>query len=282
MGNNQSLVSVIIPCFNHGKYIDQAVDSVLNQTYQDFEIIIIDDGSTDEFTISHLKNYSKSKTTLYHTENEGVCAARNYGISKSNGDYILPLDADDYIMPTFLEKAIKYVSDFDIIYSNTICFGDESKELILPDFSIENELKQNLIVNTALYSKENWKNVGGYNVEMKKGWEDWDFWLKLIEKGAKVFNIDESLFFYRIIQNSRNRIFSKSEESELEQQIITNHIELYRKYFPEPLTLLRELDSLRTEKESFEKYKQQIHNSVSYKLGDFILVPIKFFKKLFK
>jgi len=274
------MISVIIPCFNQGLYLEEAVDSVLAQTYQNFEIIIVDDGSTDEYTKSLLNNFLRPKTIVFRTANKGVSAARNFGISKSTGDFILPLDADDVIGNEFLEKVLKYADKYDIIYTATKCFGDEKNELALSYFSIEKQLKQNLIVNTALYSKRMWQQVDGYDEKMRNGWEDWDFWLKLIEHNATVFRINEKLFFYRIISNSRNRSFSHIERLSLEQQLIANHIDLYRKYFPEPLTILRELDALRMEKAEFEKYKQQIYNSASYKLGNFLLKPFKWINKL--
>jgi glycosyltransferase involved in cell wall biosynthesis len=99
-----SKVSVIMPCYNQGQYIDEAVDSVLTQTYQNYEIIIVNDGSTDEFTNEKLKNYNKPKTQVIHTANQGLSAARNNGIHASNGEFILPLDADDKIANTYLER----------------------------------------------------------------------------------------------------------------------------------------------------------------------------------
>ncbi len=88
-------VSVIIPCYNHGKYIDEAVDSILNQTFKDFEIIIVNDGSTDELTNNKLKQYDKPKTFVINKENEGLSVARNTAIKRAVGEYILTLDADD-------------------------------------------------------------------------------------------------------------------------------------------------------------------------------------------
>ena len=101
-----SKVSVVIPCYNHGQYIDEAVNSILKQTYQDFEIIIVNDGSTDPLTIEKLRAYHKPKTTVIHTENGGPSAARNTGIRTAIGEYILTLDADDWFEATFLAKAV--------------------------------------------------------------------------------------------------------------------------------------------------------------------------------
>ncbi len=103
-------VSVIIPCYNHGKYIDEAVDSILNQTFKDFEIIIVNDGSTDELTNNKLKQYDKPKTFVINKENEGLSVARNTAIKRAVGEYILTLDADDTFEPSFLYRAV-YVLD---------------------------------------------------------------------------------------------------------------------------------------------------------------------------
>ena len=103
------VITVVIPCHNDGKFIDEAVDSVLCQTFQDFEIIIINDGSTDEFTNELLKTYSKPKTKVFTILNQGPSIARNIAIEKAKGRYILPLDADDRIFPNYLEKAFKII-----------------------------------------------------------------------------------------------------------------------------------------------------------------------------
>ena len=90
-------VSVIIPCYNQGRYLDDAITSVLVQTYQNFEILIVDDGSTEPETIEILQDYQQPKTRIIRTENQGVATARNLGIAQAQGTYILPLDADDKI-----------------------------------------------------------------------------------------------------------------------------------------------------------------------------------------
>jgi glycosyltransferase involved in cell wall biosynthesis len=99
-------VSVIIPCYNQGRYLDDAITSVLVQTYQNFEILIVDDGSTEPETIEILQDYQQPKTRIIRTENQGVATARNLGIAQAQGTYILPLDADDKIADSYLEKAV--------------------------------------------------------------------------------------------------------------------------------------------------------------------------------
>ena len=123
-------VSVIIPCFNQGLYLDEAVESVLAQTFQDFEILVVDDGSTDEATIKMLKDYARPKTRVIHTDNQGLSMARNNGILEARGDYILPLDADDKIGPGYLEEAVRILDqhrDIGIVYCEAAFFGMRTK-----------------------------------------------------------------------------------------------------------------------------------------------------------
>ena len=109
--SERSLVSVVIIAYNCAKYICDAIDSVLAQTFQDFEIIIVNDGSTDQKTNDILRNLNKPKTRVIHTVNQGVCHARNTGIKESLGEYILPLDSDDKITEIYLEKAVKVLDE---------------------------------------------------------------------------------------------------------------------------------------------------------------------------
>ena len=101
VGWNQAAprISVIVPCYNLGAYLDEAVKSVLAQTYQDFEILIVDDGSTDPVTISLLDHYAQPKTTVFRTSNQKLAAARNFLIARARGTYLCALDADDKLHP---------------------------------------------------------------------------------------------------------------------------------------------------------------------------------------
>src|SRR5262249_32672545 len=128
-------VSVIIPCFNQGQFVDEAVASVLAQTYRDFEIIVINDGSTDEATNRKLAAYDYPQAQVMHTANQGAAGARNTGIAATSGQYILPLDADDRIAPTYLERAVAALeadARVGIVYCQAELFGEESGPWQLP------------------------------------------------------------------------------------------------------------------------------------------------------
>ena len=99
-------VTVIVPCHNLGAYLDEAVDSVFAQTFQDFDIIIVDDGSTDEATRRLLEGYDRPRTRVVRTENRGLPAARNVGLRLTSAPYLCALDADDRLAPTCLERSV--------------------------------------------------------------------------------------------------------------------------------------------------------------------------------
>jgi len=120
-------VTVAIPCYNHGAYLSEALDSVDAQTFDDYEIIVVNDGSTDAATLTFLSNLDAPKTRVITTVNSGVSAARNRAIREALGEYILPLDADDKIAPTYLEKAVAILDhqhDVLVVYSNQRMFGE--------------------------------------------------------------------------------------------------------------------------------------------------------------
>lgn len=225
-------VSVVIPCYNHGKYINDAVNSVLDQTFQDFEIIIVNDGSTDKFTNTILMNYSKPKTRVIHTENKGLSNARNIGITEAKGIYILPLDADDYIGSTYLQKAVNILDNnknVKIVYSLAEKFGDINEKWDLSEFSLDKIKYFNLIFCSAIYRRSDWLQIGGYDINLKYGLEDWDLWLSMIKAENEVHRITETLFYYRI--KKRSMISSMNWKKELLSRIIIykKHKKLYKK-----------------------------------------------------
>lgn len=223
-------VSVVIPCYNQGAFVDEAVESVLAQTFRNFEIIIVNDGSTDEATNRLLADYERPQTRIIHTDNQGVAMARNNGIREAAGAYILPLDADDRIAPTYLEQAVALLDndpETGIVYCLAECFGSRQGRWAVPDFSLRGMLFTNLIFCTALYRKADWERTGGYNPNMRTGWEDWDFWLSLIEMGRRVYRIPKVLFFYRIAAGSRERSMDCERRIDMHMQLMRNHPQLF-------------------------------------------------------
>lgn len=194
-------VSVIVPCFDLGQYLDETISSVLAQTFQDFEILIVDDGSTDPTTRSLLASYSRPKTRVVRTEHVGLAAARNLGIARSTGRYLCALDADDTLEPSFLEKMVR-VLDGDDSLTFSSCwlrtFGDESWEWTPEHCDLPTLLWEDTVLTAALVRRDAVVAIGGYDTNMpEQGDEDWDLWLTLVERGHRGVIVPEILFNYR-------------------------------------------------------------------------------------
>lgn len=273
---DNSLVSVVIPCYNQGKYVNEAVDSVLNQTYENIEIIIVNDGSTDTFTNNLLSAYDRPKTKIITTKNQGLSEARNTGIRHAKGKYILPLDADDKIAENYCQEAVDKLAANDslsIVYCDAEYFGDKTGPIKLPDYSLEMILKRNLIFCSAFFRFQDWEATSGYNSNMIYGNEDWDFWLSLIERGAKVYKIPKPYFFYRIKTNSmlKNLVKDEKKRYHTRKQIYLNHLELYANHFEDPINLYYTLKKVE------DKYNR-LTNLFFYKLAFLLYRPIRYFK----
>jgi len=197
------LISVIIPCYNYGRYLRETTESVLNQTYPNFEVIIINDGSTDntrEVAEKLVANYPQHRITLINQENSGQPAiSRNNGIRRAAGSYILPLDGDDKLAPDMLDKCMTLLlknPNLAIAYTDRRDFGGVDQIVRAGDYDFEKLREANQISHCALYKKEVWEKVGGYRTNVK-GVEDWDFWVAAGALGYFGQRIPEPLFWYR-------------------------------------------------------------------------------------
>lgn len=225
---NTPIVSVVIPCYNYGQYLEDAIDSVLAQTHTNFEIIVVDDGSTDLDTIMLLNNLTKPKTKIVRTNNFKLPAARNNGIKEAKGKYICCLDADDLLKPTYLEKCLFKLEteNVDICYTWVQEFGDGQAIIPTKEFDIDSLMYQNCLHVSALFKRTMWETVGGYNESMVYGYEDWDFWLAIAKFGGSGAKIDEPLFLYR--KHGHSMISSALEKHDaLYKQVKDNHKILY-------------------------------------------------------
>jgi len=192
-------VSVVIPCFNYGKYVLEAIDSVLASDLRDIEIIIVDDGSTDPGTAEILNKLDRPGTRVIRQANAGQAAARNAGISSSRGRYILCLDADDAIAPDYLGKAFLILEAdprLGFVYPHLQVFGDENFVWRKPDYNFFRLLWENHVPTAAVFRREAWVRVGGYKSALD-GLEDWEFWINLGEHGWFGRLLPEPLFRYR-------------------------------------------------------------------------------------
>lgn len=225
-------VSIIIPCYNQGKYVAEAINSALRQTFKDIEIVCVNDGSTDNSVeiIKSFENKYKNFIFLNNEENRGVIYSRNFAIKNCNGTYILPLDADDIIEPTYVEKAVKILDNnpnIGIVYCKAKIFGNYDKYWNLKPFNKSDILYENCIFCSAIFRKSDFLKIGGYNNNMKYGCEDYDLWLSFIEQGLEVFQINEILFSYRQYDETSRTTISLKNKKKIWNNLIKNHINLY-------------------------------------------------------
>ena len=208
---SEPLVSVVIICFNYGRFLEEALQSVLAQTFQDFEVVVVEGGSTDGSTrqqVLQLESQAPPRVRfVYRTEPRLVGDNRNAGIAAARGRYICCLDADDLLRPTYLETAVflAEVYGYDIVYPSVRFFGASDLVWRVVDASLPGILSENQISTVALFRKSWWERVGGYRdwgLGAKYVPEDWDLWVRLLALGAVPKSIREPLMMYRVHETS--------------------------------------------------------------------------------
>jgi glycosyltransferase involved in cell wall biosynthesis len=234
-------VSIVVPCYNGGRFLDALMASLAQQTFQDFEIIIVDDGSTEDETLRKLAAL-EDRVRVVHQDNRGPSAARNIGVSKARADIVAMLDCDDTIEPTYLAETVpalrsappgvamavthmrtaggqtgvgrRYFNRFDLLFTNTLSVG-----LVL--------------------RKEAWSAVGGYDETMREGYEDWDFSLRLADAGYRGIEVPRPLYIYYIRPDATwlsrsSDVNTNHMHAKLWRSIRSKHVDSYR-----PLAILR-------------------------------------------
>lgn len=249
-------VTVVIPCHDLGVYLNDAVDSVFAQTFQDFDVIIVDDGSTDEATGRLLAEYRRPRTRVLRSEeNRGLPAARNLAIRETHAEYICALDADDRLAPACLEKSVRALDDDPSIAfaSHWVkTFGDEEREWKPERCDLAAVLDMNTINGAALTRRDAIVAVGGWDESMRDGCEDWDLWLTLLERGYRGTIIPEVLFHYRRRTGSMSRVMMQTDvQLGVFGYILAKHRDSYRHHLAE-LTLRRDLEIARLVREVYD------------------------------
>lgn len=244
------LVSIVVPVYNAEAYLVETLESILASTYRSIEVILVNDGSSDGSDAICRRYAKKDSRVIYlEQENAGVVAARNHAIAAARGEYILPVDSDDRIAPTYIEKAVAVMEkdpDMGIVYCQAAYFGNRHGLWELPPYSLEEMLYQNVIFVTALFRREDWVKVGGYKSCAEGCCEDYEFWLSLLELSRKVYCLPEVLFYYRIRKGSRSKSLEADTQRQLEgaRQVYAMHWKLYAEHMdlvcPGVLMRLRE------------------------------------------
>lgn len=210
--NKTPLISIVMPAYNAEKYIEQAIDSVINQTYDNWELIVLDDGSSDNTKAIIVRKAEKDYRIHFYENavNMGVSATRNRGVKVANGEWIAFLDSDDAWENEKLEKQVQFLNEHEnarIIFTASSFINEENKKanyiLHVPtQVGFKELLKQNVIsCSSALVQK---KYLEKYAMPGDKLHEDYTVWLKILEDGSQAYGIDEPLLIYRISSNSKS------------------------------------------------------------------------------
>lgn len=239
--NGLPLVTVIIPAYNMEQYLEECVTSVLESTYSPLEVIINDDGSTDS-TLALARKLAEGSDaiTVISQSNSGLSCARNNAISKAHGEYILPVDADDKISPTYIEHAVEQFlinPQVKVVTADAEYFGNRTGRWVLPPFDRHLLAKRNLISACAMFRKSDWEKVGGYCTYIK-GLEDWDFWISMLKDGGQVVRLDEVGFYYRIRTNSM-RVSVRKHKASVVATLNERHPEFFERELGGPLHVHR-------------------------------------------
>jgi glycosyltransferase involved in cell wall biosynthesis len=248
MTNSTTKISVIIPCYKKAHLLSQTLDSVLQSDFSAYEIIVVNDGSPDN-TDEIIKKYQKKYPQINYIfqENLGVCVARNNGITHATGKYILPLDADDLIGKSYLRLAVESFEknpNLVVVYSKAAKFKKNisfASHWFLGRYSFINFLGMCLIPPACVFKKSDFEKMGGYDVQMKDGIEDWEFLLNLLithnsYQNTEIKQLDYVGYYYRIDQkDSRHAQFNAKigSQEKMMNHIYTKHQEIYKKYYGE-------------------------------------------------
>ncbi len=203
---DKPLVTVVVPYFNRADTIDETLQSLQNQTFQDFETILVNDGSTDQISVDKLSQIKKDYpfVKVIDQENQGVARARNNGIKLSKGKYVICLDSDDIIDPTYVEKCtieLEAYPQVGLVTTYKKDFGVSTEAYHIVPYNPLGLYDNNMVITAAEFRKEAWQKSGGYKSDL--GYEDWDYWLSLAEHGYWGKLIPEELFHYRVALASR-------------------------------------------------------------------------------
>jgi len=286
MNYTTGLVSIIIPCFNQGKYLTEALDSVITQTYSKWECIVVNDGSTDnseEISKSYVVKDNRIK--YIHQENQGVSKARNTGFLEAKGEFIQFLDGDDYLAPEKLSTQIEFFrdnSDFSVCYTGHYHYFQQNG--MLKQYSIidlTNDPLHNILFNwdrnigltihNALFKRDLWAdNELPFVGDFPYRYEDWVFWTIIAMKTNKFNYIKTPLVYYRI----HDKGFTQSFELRLQSYVRAMFyiVNIIPKHYSDAF-IEKNL------KFAFEQYadlkiQKDIYQSFTWKIAKIIVRPI--------
>ncbi len=211
-------LAIVIPCYNYGAFLDEAVTSVLAANRPDVELVVVDDGSTDALTVSELDRLALAGVKILRQTNQGLAAARDAGIRATSAEYLLPLDADNRLRSVFIPRALAILDaqpKVGIVYGDAEYFGARSGRWTMGPFDQDRLLRWNYIDACAVIRRGVWAENNGYDGTMPvQGLEDWDMWLGASSRGWGFAYVPEIVFDYRVKERSMiTQTFSRSGET---------------------------------------------------------------------
>jgi len=233
-------VSVVIPCFDHGEFLVEAVASVERSVPPPYELIVVNDGSRQPRTLEVLDVLRQAGYRIVDQENAGLAAARNRGFELARAPYVLPLDADNRLRPGFVGPALQILdehAEIGVVYGDRRDFGLRSGFVDVPPFELDTILPFNFIDACALLRKEVWRVCGGYDPAMPApGWEDWDLWIGAAERGWQFHHWPGEAFDYRVRPQSMLAGLTDGDLRRRQYEyVIDKHRALYWQRLPELL-----------------------------------------------
>jgi glycosyltransferase involved in cell wall biosynthesis len=251
------ILSVVIPCFNHGEFLLEAIASVEACQGNFYEIIIVNDGSTDPATVELMNDLKQKGYWVIDQPNQGQATARNTGIQAANGRYIIPLDSDNKIRTELIQKGIEILDrqpEIAVVYGDLRLFNDRGKvrtftiqpgcgsaEYIneqewiwkLPDFDLNRLVLFGYLDACAVIRKSVWLECGGYDTKIPvNGFEDWELWLNMAKKGCKFHHVSSVLHDYRFIYDPSLKEWHVPQKRQIALKYIRKkHFDLFLKAY---------------------------------------------------
>ena len=239
-GEGVTELSIVIPTYNDAVFLVEALASVDSCTLGRFEVLVLDDGSTCPESLEVLSRLREAGYEVSRQENGGLSKARNTLIRRAKGRFILPLDADNKLVPGFIERALRAFDDdpgLGVVYGDRRLFGAASGVVVVPDFDPLDNLNGNEIDACAVYRREVWEDVGGYD-EQLRCLEDWEFWVHAGKRGWRFWHLSGVAFEYRVRPGSLSRVNVRASDWRFRRRLLQRHPDLLLRLSPGPIRWL--------------------------------------------
>jgi glycosyltransferase involved in cell wall biosynthesis len=276
-------VSIVIPCYNQGAMLREALASVEQVRNENLlEVIVVDDGSPEVETTTILRQVEEAGYCVVPQPNRGSGAARNAGIRRAKGEFILPLSSDNRLRDAYLNEGLSLLKNntrLGVVYADAEYFGERTGRWHAQEFNLLSIIRGNFIDACALFRKKLWEEVGGYDEQMPwTGWEEWDFWLRVAYRQGTFVHLPKVGFDHRVGSESVRPLADEHRLDLLNYIFGKPEMACYR--------LIREMDEqaqiLRTRIKSMEDLVRDVKGLRSYRLGRGLLAPARLLQKLWR